>query len=94
MKILTAANSVSASPPVAINGFCRISPRWVKATLTGTSGSVQLQGRMDPNDTWINLGTAFTATGLQAISLMPQVRFNITAISAATFDAWVDAYSV
>lgn len=55
------------------------------------TGSVKLQGRMSPDDTWFDLGTAYTATGFQLVALPQQIRFNVTAATTMSFDAWVDA---
>jgi len=64
-------------------------PRAVQVKITGTA-SVRLQGRLDADNPWLDLGTPFTATGVQSIQLMPEVRFNVTAV-AGSVDAWVDA---
>lgn len=90
MKILSGATAVAAGSVFNVASPYRFNTRPVQVQLVGTSGSVRLQGRNAPDAPWVDLGTAFTASGVQAIQLMAQVRANVTAISAATIDMWVD----
>lgn len=48
-----------------------------------TSGTVVLQGRMCPTDSWITIDT-FTATGGKIVALFPQMRVDITTGVAVT----------
>lgn len=91
MKILSGATAVAAGAAFRVGSGYRYMTRPVQVSLVGTSGSVRLQGRSDPTAPWVDLGTAFTASGMQMIGLMPEVRANVTAISAAAIDMWVDA---
>lgn len=68
----------------------RRSLRHVRVVATGTV-SVKLQGRMDSNDTWFDIGSAFTATGFVTVMLPPQVRINADITGVAEVSAWVDA---
>lgn len=90
MKILSGQTTVVAGAVFNIASPYRVFARAVQVQLVGTSGSAQLQGRSDPNAPWVNLGTAFTASGVQSIQLMPQVRANVIAVTGATLDMWVD----
>jgi hypothetical protein len=94
-KLLSSINANGDSAVANVRDDCRNFARIVRVVIAGTSASVQLQGRLDANDTWFSLGTAFTTTGFQSISLPPQVRFHVTGIVAgdSTVNAWVDAYA-
>jgi hypothetical protein len=89
MKLLEAQTTIAAGASMTVRRDYRDLPRRVKVAITGTA-SVSLQGRMDPNDSWLDLGEAFTGTSAQSIQLMPEVRFNVTAVDGSV-DAWVDA---
>lgn len=90
MKILTAAVAAEAGSVYNVAERFRAEARIVRAKLAGTA-TVRLQGRMDENDAWQNLGTDFSATGIQSIQLMPQVRANVSAWTSGAVDMWVDA---
>lgn len=92
-RILTAAVATGDGSTLTVRADCRGYPRLVRTTLAGTA-SVQLWGRMDANDTWFALGTAFTASGVQAISLPPLVKFTVSAWTSGAVSGWVDAYPV
>jgi hypothetical protein len=51
--------------------------------------SVQLQGRLDPSASWVDLLTApATADGIFSVVLLPEMRVNITT-NGATVVAWL-----
>lgn len=96
MKLLTSQTTVAPSQSTPIRGDYRMHPRLVKVAIKATienpagTASVRLQGRMDTHDDWFDLDDAFTATGVQSLQLMPEVRFNVTAVDGSV-DAWIDA---
>jgi hypothetical protein len=90
MKIYN-GTTVEAGAATPIGSKYRSDPRAVQVQLVGTSGSVRLQGRAASDAPWVDLGVAFTASTVQFIQLMAEVRANVTAISAAEIDVWVDA---
>lgn len=90
MKVLDAQASATAGPVYNVGGPFRSFTRAVQVRINGT-GAVQLQGRAAPNAPWVDLGSAFTADGVQLLQLMPQVRGNVTEVSGSA-DAWVDAF--
>jgi hypothetical protein len=90
MKIAS-ITTVSASPATPVGSVYRASLRAVQVQIAGTSGAAQLQGRVSSEAPWINLGTAFSADGIQFLSLPQEIRLNVTAVTAATINCWVDA---
>lgn len=90
MKLFTAATAIGDSTISPVGPAYRSGFRVAKVQITGTSATVILRGRMDANDPWTDLYT-FTSSGMQAIVLPPYVKFSITAISAASVDAYIDA---
>lgn len=91
MKQLIAASAVDViSETLNVQPDKRTSLRYVRVVASGTV-SVKLQGRMDSNDTWFDIGVAFTATGFVTVMLPPQVRINSDITGTASVSAWVDA---
>jgi hypothetical protein len=91
-QILRNAVATGDSDILTVRSADRGYPRLVRVVLPGVA-SVQLYGRFDSHDTWFTLGTAFTATGTQAISLPPQVKLVVTAWTSGPVNGWVDAYA-
>jgi hypothetical protein len=86
-------NAVAIGDGVTLNAreSSRGYPRLVSVVISGTA-TVQLWGRLDANNPWFALGTAFTVTGVQAVSLPPSVKFTVSAWTSGTVNGWVDAY--
>lgn len=79
-------------PAMTVASISRGSYRTCKVSITGGTANVILEGRGSPADAnWITLYT-WTATGINAFILPPQVRMTVVSISGATVDAWLDAY--
>lgn len=90
MHILNAAVAAGAGDAYAVRKCDRSTTRNVQFTVAGTA-SVKLQGRMQADAAWVDLGTAATASGVQAILLMPEVRANVTSWTSGAVDVYVDA---
>lgn len=91
-RLLTAAAVDTISATLNVQPERRKTARYVRVILTGAgSASVKLQGRMDSNDTWFDIGAAITATGFVTAMLPPQVRINSDITGVMAVDAWVDA---
>ena len=57
----------------------------------GTTGTIRVQGRLDPDAPWADLTTDITASGITAIAAAcPQMRINVTA-NGGTLNAWLSA---
>lgn len=89
MKLLSAVAATGDSSVVSPKGPWRGDYRSVQVSIVGTSATVILRGRSTPNAPWVDLQT-FTASGMVAVVLPPQIKFSVTAISSATVDAWAD----
>lgn len=94
MKLLLSAKADTGSSSVAnIREKYRAASagRAVQVTITGTSATVKLEGRLHADAPWVQLGSDFTASGIQWIKLTPQIRLTVSAIDSATVDGAVDA---
>jgi len=91
MKITSSATTVSNSDPVTIGSSFRSFTRAVQVEITGGTGSAKLQGRSATDAPWVDLGSAFAASGVQFLQLTSEVRVAVTAVSGATINVWVDA---
>lgn len=90
--LLNGVTAVGDSDVLSVASISRGSYRIAKVNITGGTASVTLKGRMGPDDsTWTTLQT-WTASGMNAIVLPPQVKFSVDSISGATVHAFLDAY--
>lgn len=60
----------------------------VEIDITGTSASVNIEGRTDAAGTWIVIAT-YTSNTAVGILFMPRMRLNVTAINAATVNGTI-----
>lgn len=59
--------------------------------LLGSTGTIRVQGRLDPSAPWADLTADLTASGITVITnACPQMRVNVTA-NASTVDVWLSA---
>lgn len=89
-QLLDAVVADTISATLNVQPERRKSLRYVRVVATGTV-SVKLQGRVDSNDTWFDIGAAITSTGFVTVMLPPQVRINADITGTAEVSAWVDA---
>lgn len=93
MRIFEAAAANGDSATYSVGKSYRGQARLVRFLITGTC-TVTLYGRMDANDTWFTLGSAATASGVQAISLPAQIKATISGKSGTiSVDLWADAFN-
>lgn len=91
MNLFSAASANGDSSTISPRADCRGNYRTFKTNISGTA-TVTLYGRMDPNDaTWAQLAQ-FTASGVVAVLLPPQIKATISGASGATVSAWIDCF--
>ena len=63
---------------------------FLQVDLDGGTGSVMVQGRIDPALPWVNiLDAAITADSIQVIAALPYMRATLTSGSASDVNVWV-----
>ena len=91
--LLQAVTANGDSAVVNVAAPSRGNFRVVKVDIVGGTATVKLYGRMSPADAnWAELAS-FTASGVQAVVLTPQVKMTVSSISGATVDGFVDSYA-
>lgn len=60
----------------------------MQVSIVGTSAALDVEGRMSSDLPWVALKN-YTADAIDEVVLCPEMRVNITAVTAATVDVWI-----
>lgn len=85
-KILNAVTATGAGAEFTPNR--NLKEGFVQVQITGTSATILIEGRIDSTAPWATLAT-INANGITAVNLLPFMRANVSAINAATVNAWL-----
>jgi hypothetical protein len=88
MKLLHNVTTVSSGAAHSLYSTRLDEKGLFQVDIVGTSATVALQGRAAPGAPWVEVAS-LTASGYAEVDLFPEMRADVSAVTAATINAWL-----